>query len=201
MAGEVPESADITHLFPDEPGLLDGDDATTNYTREGPPELPKLKSISLEPIYAPPVESPKTKNVTATIDEAPERPKQKFVQIEEVPPEPEPPSKIYEMVDVLPDKKPKEPSLPRKKEVRLENMFIYKDFETSLTKVKSPVTKLPMLAQTTQKRPEDLIRDRLLSFNIRNNVANRFDPDPNRPRSRSINERSQSLKKWRQGEN
>ena len=35
MAGEVPESADITHLFPDEPGILDGDDATTTAAGSG----------------------------------------------------------------------------------------------------------------------------------------------------------------------
>lgn len=30
-----------------------------------------------------------------------------------------------------------------------ENLFIYKDFDTSLTKVKGPVKKLPRLEQTT----------------------------------------------------
>lgn len=47
-------------------------------------------------------------------------------------------------------------------------MLIYKDFDTSLTKVKTAIRKLPFLEQTTSKRSEDLIRDRLLSFNVKN---------------------------------
>lgn len=46
--------------------------------------------------------------------------------------------------------------------------MIYKDFDTSLTKVKNAIKKLPLLEQTTSKRGEDLIRDRLLSFNVKN---------------------------------
>ena len=76
-------------------------------------------------------------------------------------------------------------------------MFIYKDFETSLTKVKGQVTKLPALGQTTAKRPEDLIRDRLLSFNIRNGVATKFDPDPLRRKDGTINEKTEALKQKR----
>ena len=42
-------------------------------------------------------------------------------------------------------KKQKETSLSRIKEKKIENMFIYKDFETGLTKVKTSVTRLPSL--------------------------------------------------------
>ena len=69
-------------------------------------------------------------------------------------------------------------------------MFIYKDFDTSLTKVKGPVKRLPKLEQTTGQRGEDLIRDRLLSFNVKDghlensrNVGNR--------RVATMNERSE----------
>ena len=66
MAGEVPDADELFDVFPDdkpeagedEPGI---DDATTVQTKDDLPALPKLKSLSLEPIYAPPVESPKSK--------------------------------------------------------------------------------------------------------------------------------------------
>lgn len=49
-----------------------------------------------------------------------------------------------------------------------ESLFIYKDFDTSLTAVKGNIKKLPILEQTTAQRGHDMIRDRLLSFNVRN---------------------------------
>ena len=55
---------------------------------------------------------------------------------------------------------------PKKKDY--ENMLIYKDFDTSLTKVKTPINVLPSMDKTTRKRGEDLIRDRLLAFKIKN---------------------------------
>lgn len=54
----------------------------------------------------------------------------------------------------------------RKKDT--ENLFIYKDFDTSLTKVKVAVGRLAPVDKTTSIRGEDLIRDRLLSFNVKN---------------------------------
>ena len=66
---------------------------------------------------------------------------------------------------------------PLKKKVvsENENLFIYKDFDTSLTKVKGNIKKLPVIGQTTSKRGEDLIRDRLLSFNVKNGQLSNFD--------------------------
>ena len=89
---------------------------------------------------------------------------------------------------------------PRRKGIP-ENLFIYKDFETNLTKVKVPVTRLPSLGQTTNKCAEDLIRDRLLSFNVRDGVATKFDPDPNRRLHPTINQRTAYLQEKRKKEN
>ena len=59
--------------------------------------------------------------------------------------------------------------LPKKKpEPRDENLFIYKDFDTSLTKVRGNKNVHPALTKTTSMRGEDLIRDRLLTFKYRN---------------------------------
>ena len=55
----------------------------------------------------------------------------------------------------------------KKRDVSSESLMIYKDFDTSLTAVKGNIKKLPVLHQTTAQRGEDLIRDRLLSFNMR----------------------------------
>lgn len=153
MAGEVPENADITSIFPDAKSdggeMEDGaDDATTNYTKDEPARLPKLNQLSLEPIYAPPLESPKSKHVTASIEEQiPEPPPKKIIQIleEEEPPQEEKLPSIFELMETAGKKKQKETSLSRIKEKKIENMFIYKDFETGLTKVKTSVTRLPSL--------------------------------------------------------
>ena len=72
-----------------------------------------------------------------------------------------------------------------------ENLFIYKDFDTSLTKVKTPIRHYPRLGQTTAKRPEDLIRDRLLSFNVNGGKLSAM--DRGRSKQETINERTQKL--------
>jgi hypothetical protein len=46
-------------------------------------------------------------------------------------------------------------------------MFIYKDFDTSLTKTKGNMNKIPSMDNRTSIRGEDLIRDRLLTFKYR----------------------------------
>lgn len=74
MAGEIPDNEDLTETFSKKPddndndndpnstvatGLGgDDDDATTNYTKKDDKALPKLNSLSLEPIYGPPVQPP-----------------------------------------------------------------------------------------------------------------------------------------------
>ena len=75
-----------------------------------------------------------------------------------------------------------------------ENLFIYKDFDTSLTKVKGHIKKLPLLDETTGKRGEDLLRDRLLSFNVRNGNLSNFDSGKDRHEPTMI-ERSVALHK------
>ena len=74
-----------------------------------------------------------------------------------------------------------------------ENLFIYKDFDTSLTAVKGNIKKLPLLEQTTKTRGEDLIRDRLLSFNVRNGSLASLDRNANYRQDTMI-ERSAALK-------
>ena len=69
MAGDIPDAADLADLFAakDEPdGSTDFgvDDATTNYTKDEP-SLPKLKVLSLEPIYAPPVNAKPPNSIDA----------------------------------------------------------------------------------------------------------------------------------------
>lgn len=68
-------------------------------------------------------------------------------------------------------------SPPKKvdKKKESENLFIYKDFDTSLTKVKGHIKQMPRLDQTTSQRGEDMIRDRLLSFNVRDGSLSTFD--------------------------
>ena len=63
--------------------------------------------------------------------------------------------------------------MPQKKaigygKVHDDPMFIYKDFDTSLTSVKKPRDRKAAIDETTRMRDEDLIRDRLLSFKYRN---------------------------------
>ena len=70
-----------------------------------------------------------------------------------------------------------------------EHLFIYKDFDTSLTAVKNPHRRLPSLEQTTKMRGEDLIRDRLLSFKVRNGSIGTFD-ERMRNKEYTINQKS-----------
>ena len=70
--------------------------------------------------------------------------------------------------------------------------MIYKEFDTSLTKVKGPVNRLPHLKQTTNQRPDDMIRDRLLSFNVKNGQVVKGAHHVNRP-PRTMKERSELL--------
>jgi len=81
---------------------------------------------------------------------------------------------------------------PQRKKANEENLFIYKDFDTSLTAVKGPVKKLALLGQTTSKRGEDLIRDRLLSFNLRSGHLNTLDRGDRK--EETMIERSAALK-------
>ena len=84
----------------------------------------------------------------------------------------------------------RKPSPPKNRDN--ENLLIYKDFDTTLTKVKHAVRKLPLLEQTTSKRGEDLIRDRLLSFNVKNGVITSEERKA-KNQLKTINERSQAL--------
>ena len=72
------------------------------------------------------------------------------------------------------------PATEKKKKQNEEHLFIYKDFDTSLTKVGGNKNVLPSTDLTTSVRGEDLIRDRLLSFKYRNgSLTNTI--DENRP--------------------
>ena len=83
---------------------------------------------------------------------------------------------------------------PVKKRGEDENLFIYKDFDTSLTAVKGNIRKLPILDQTTAQRGQDMIRDRLLGFNVRNgSLAGLNDRSGKAPHT--MIERSEALKR------
>ena len=60
--------------------------------------------------------------------------------------------------------------------------------------MKGPIKKLPLLDETTGKRGEDLLRDRLLSFNVRNGNLSNFDSGKDRLEPTMI-ERSVALHK------
>lgn len=102
--------------------------------------------LSLEPIYAPPVTAPPSKRAAAR-PYSPDPPIEE--QLELVPEETSPRDdgnaylpNIYELMDIAGRNK-KSTSLTRRKEVKTENLLIYKDFETGLTKVKTPITRFP----------------------------------------------------------
>ena len=60
--------------------------------------------------------------------------------------------------------------------------------------------KLPGLDQTTNQREQDLIRDRLLSFKVRNGSLAAFDSPIKKHRMITINERTQARKLQNQRE-
>ena len=64
--------------------------------------------------------------------------------------------------------KKKRPLTKKKTVKKDENLFIYKDFDTSLTKVGGNVNVIAGIDKTTSMRGEDLIRDRLLTFKYKN---------------------------------
>ena len=45
-----------------------------------------------------------------------------------------------------------------------EEYYIYKDFDTSLTKVHNHLRELPSIDQTTSKRNRDIIRERIIKM-------------------------------------
>ena len=66
------------------------------------------------------------------------------------------------------DDKKRKPLNKKNDGLKDENMFIYKDFDTSLTKVGGNKNYHPAMQKTTSVRGEDLIRDRLLTFKYKN---------------------------------
>lgn len=175
MAGEIPEAADMSDIFNKNPKLdpndtMNGgdDDATTNFTKDDIPKLPHYPELSKEPVYGSPDNGQNKKPTDIDADDyyvnEPETPK---VNLDLIPEEDEDHfPNIYTSAKARRNNKNNFSGLIKKSES--ENLFIYKDFDTTLTKVKTPMKKLPILKQTTSQRGEDLIRDRLLSFNVKN---------------------------------
>ena len=210
MAGEIPDTADLQDLFgKKQPSpnatMISGqpDDATTVMTKDDIPPPPKLQSypaISKEPIYGPSVLAGPVDQLEADDNQKdPDPPTQPDGNLDHII-EAQPP---FEEEDegLLPNIYASAPSRnfrakrhtsPVKRKDN-ENLFIYKDFDTSLTKVKVPVTRLPALNQTTSKRPEDLIRDRLLSFAVKNGQLSQFDYDKLGKKTPTMIDRSISL--------
>lgn len=172
MAGEIPEAAEMSEIFNKNPNLdpndtMNGgdDDATTNFTKDDIPKLPNYPELSKEPIYGSPDYSQKPNYMDADdqIVDEPETPKENLDLIPEEDEDHFP--NIYASTKARRNNKNNFSGLIKKSES--ENLLIYKDFDTTLTKVKTPMKKLPILKQTTSQRGEDLIRDRLLSFNVK----------------------------------
>lgn len=85
--------------------------------------------------------------------------------------------------------KPATEKKPKKNE---EHLFIYKDFDTTLTKVGGNKNMHPAVDLTTSIRGEDLIRDRLLSFKYRNgSLQNTIDEEKNRVKRKKVVEYAQ----------
>ena len=82
-------------------------------------------------------------------------------------------------------------SPPNKRKNDPESLFIYKDFDTSLTAVKGPLKSLAKIEQRTAQRGSDMIRDRLLSFDVRDGNFLRGRSERTGPAT--MNERSHAL--------
>lgn len=159
MAGEIPDSGDLTDLFDKNKNpnatATDNDDAATNYTRDDIPKLPHYPQVSQEPVFLRPEDK-----VPQDIDAD-----ENDVEVEESEPEldlipeeedPAPYEDDQEDLEVhLPNIYESAPSRnfrarkntsPQRVKKDPENLFIYKDFDTSLTKVKVPIKKLAFLS-------------------------------------------------------
>ena len=148
MAGEIPDNDDLTDLFGKKPNddphatgtdmMSRDDDATTNYTKDEP--LPKLNSLSLEPIYGAPVGPPETMRSDAAdipaIKKAPQMVISENVSLDEPPYSDE---YVPTLEEILGSRRKKPHVTKTEKKKKPDDLFIYKDFETSLTPVKAPV--------------------------------------------------------------
>ena len=122
-----------------------------------------------------------------------------MVDLGEIPEEPTEPCgqeegylpSIYEVTPSRNFKKKMQTTIAKKKQD--ENLMIYKDFDTSLTAVKTAVNRLPRLGQTTSQRPEDMIRDRLLSFNVKNGKVTKLGRDSLPSNKVTINDKTKML--------
>lgn len=155
MAGDIPETGDLYDMFknPDDDSMeADApiDDATTNYTKDEIPKHQPLVSLSKEPIIGFTTPS-KPKVVEADDDYIPDKNEPDLDQIPE-----DPPAELDEDFSILPniyatsDAPSRNNAYGRRtqspgKKNNPESLFIYKDFDTSLTKVKGPVNRLPKL--------------------------------------------------------
>ena len=203
MAGEIPDRGDMADLFGKDKNpnatAMDGDDTATNYTREDLPKLPGYPQISQEPIFKAPddkvpqdleadEDNVEVEDDNDDLDQIPEEedlnPYEEQEEVESYLPN------IYENAPSRNFRKKRHTDAGKKKDS--ENLFIYKDFDTSLTKVKTHIKQLPRLNQTTAVRGEDLIRDRLLSFQVKQGQLSSVKVG-GRGRMATINERSEAL--------
>ena len=105
-----------------------------------------------------------------------------------------------------PDKSKKKKIPKKAPEPKDDPMFIYKDFDTSLTKVGGNMNVHPAMVKTTSVRGEDLIRDRLLTFKYRNGsvqtqIGNDKQRDKTSPPKRKVIEYAQMKTKTRLSSN
>ena len=195
MAGEIPDNDDLTDLFgkdknadDDASGNQPFDDATTNYTKDDPLIPLQLDSgprvIEAEDEEVPDGDDDGDGGYGDGLDDG---------DIELDPDNLQLPD-IYGLHGDGYKKPKRRPDSRFRKKEKPENLFIYKDFDTTLTKVKGPLKCLPKLDQTTRIRGEDLIRDRLLSFKVKDGNLEMLNPRDKRAPLTMI-ERSELLKR------
>ena len=150
MAGEIPSNDDLNDLFGNKKDAEEAptfDDATTAYTKDDI----KLKT-SKEPLIA--VRRLRSPPITIEADEG-------SVEIEDDSTAVHQPTfsndgdlqlpSIYssyqtvQPLQTINQKSNKRRLPPQEKDTSLENLFIYKDFDTSLTKVKGAIKNMPLL--------------------------------------------------------
>ena len=197
MAGEIPDNGDLDELFQPDPEKKDGipdqdtvDDATTAYTgyhtvqpTNRDPVIPKIIVADENEVE---IEETEEEQIPDDLEDT-----EMETNIEDDPSINVTLPEIYQSIKGR-NRQKTIVSSPQRKRVNEENLFIYKDFDTSLTAVKGPVKQLALLDQTTSKRGEDLIRDRLLSFNLRSGNLNTLDRGDRK--EETMIERSAALK-------
>ena len=203
MAGEIPDNDDLDDLFqkdkeaiPEEPTEQQFDDATTNFTKDdfNIPTGPMVIEANEEDVEIEQSEDtlrqPEEDNLQEIEEEDDNHTVENEIQEVALP-------DIY--TTLQPKDRFKRKQEKKKKPEREENLFIYKDFDTSLTQVKGNIKQLPVLKETTTIQGRDLLRDRLLSYNVRGGSLQKL-PLSEQKKTLNMKERSILLQKRKQAQ-